>query len=138
MSSVEAKLDALAQDMGITVIETSKLGSSLNACFHPSTRTVFVRLGLDPVTRTCAIAHELGHAHYGHSCSTQRAEREADEWAACKLLKIDEVEAAGWECDGARSAMSAELGVTPGLLDLWMSMYEQGRIKNHHEWCTIN
>lgn len=137
MSSVEANLDALAQDMGITVIETSKLGSSLNACFHPSTRTVFVRLGLDPATRTCAIAHELGHAHYGHSCSMQRAEREADEWAARKLLDYDQVEKAGRECDDSIPAIAAELSVTPKLLRLWFEMYRAGKIQQRIS-CAIS
>ncbi|MDK6808157.1 hypothetical protein QP365_11370 [Corynebacterium aurimucosum] len=31
-----------------------------NACCHRSTNTVIVRTGLDPATRACAIAAELG------------------------------------------------------------------------------
>lgn len=135
MSPVEAALETLAHNMGITVIETSKLGSTLNACFHPPTQTIFIKIGLDPVTRRCAIAHELGHAHYGHNCSTPGAERQADEWAAQQLLDVGDVEVVGWECEGSAAAMAAELGVTPHLLVLWMGMYERGRIQPEKRAC---
>ncbi|MBH5301130.1 ImmA/IrrE family metallo-endopeptidase [Corynebacterium silvaticum] len=135
MSPVEAALETLAHNMGITVIETSNLGCTLNACFHPPTRTIFIKTGLDPVTRHCAIAHELGHAHYGHGCSTPGAERQADEWAARQLLDVGDVEAVGWECEGSAAAMAAELGVTPHLLTLWMRMYVQGRIQQEKRAC---
>lgn len=135
MSPVEAALETLAHTMGITVIETSKLGSTLNACFHPPTQTIFIKIGLDPVTRRCAIAHELGHAHYGHDCSTPGAERQADEWAARQLLDVGDVEVVGWECEGSAVAMAAELGVTPHLLVLWMGMYERGRIQPEKRAC---
>ncbi|MBG9260218.1 ImmA/IrrE family metallo-endopeptidase [Corynebacterium belfantii] len=135
MSPVEAALETLAHTMGITVIETSKLGSTLNACFHPPTQTIFIKIGLDPVTRRCAIAHELGHAHYGHDCSTPGAERQADEWAAQQLLDVGDVEVVGWECGGSAAAMAAELGVTPHLLVLWMGMYERGRIQPEKRAC---
>lgn len=135
MSPVEAALETLAHTMGITVIETSKLGSTLNACFHPASQTIFIKIGLDPVTRRCAIAHELGHAHYGHNCSTPGAERQADEWAAQQLLDVGDVEAVGLECEGSAAAMAAELGVTPHLLVLWMEMYERGRIQPEKRAC---
>ncbi|CAB0744709.1 ImmA/IrrE family metallo-endopeptidase [Corynebacterium diphtheriae] len=135
MSPVEAALETLAHTMGITVIETSKLGSTLNACFHPASQTIFIKIGLDPVTRRCAIAHELGHAHYGHNCSTPGAERQADEWAAQQLLDVGDVEVVGWECEGSAAAMAAELGVTPHLLVLWMGMYERGRIQPEKRAC---
>lgn len=128
MTPVEAALETLAHSMGITVIETSKLGSTLNACFHPSSQTIFIKMGLDPVTRRCAIAHELGHVHYGHECSTPGAERQADEWAAQQLLNLNDVETVGWDCDGSPSAMAAELGVTPHLLKVWMKLFSAGRI----------
>lgn len=136
MSNVEARLDALVQQMGVTVIETSKLGSTLNACFHQPTHTIFVRFGLDPVTRTCAIAHELGHAHYGHDCSHPRAEREADEWAARTLLSVEDVERAAYDCEASPAAMAAELGVTPHLLALWGRLYKAGRIKDTQSCLT--
>lgn len=137
MSTVERRLERLIADAGVRIVETGRLTRSLNACYHEPSRTIIVRWGLDPVTRVCAIAHELGHAHYGHDCSSARAEREADEWAARALLTVDLVEDAGRECDGAACAIAAELGVTPALLELWMQMYQAGRIPYTYEWCSI-
>lgn len=129
MSRVEERLEALAEDMGVRLVETGRLSPELNACFHAPTMTVFVRHGLDPVTRRCAIAHELGHAQAGDECSSPRAEKTADEWAAKNLLDLDEVETVARDVDHAPSAMAAELGVTPHLLAVWMRMYEAGRIR---------
>lgn len=124
MSRVEERLEALAEDMGVRLVETGRLSMEFNACFHAPTKTIFIRHGLDPVTRRCAIAHELGHAHAGDTCSSSRAE-----WAASNLLDLDEVEAVAMDVDHAPSAMAAELGVTPNLLAVWMRLYEAGRIR---------
>lgn len=138
MSQIERRLEKLIDDAGIRIVETGRLSSDLNACYHEPSQTIVIRWGLDPVTRRCAIAHELGHAYYGHDCSSQRAEREADEWAAKQLLTVDMVETAGASCDGAPSLIASELGVTPGLLSTWMRMYEAGRILGTYEWCSIS
>lgn len=129
MSAIERRLEELVEEMGLRLVETGRLSPSLNACYHAGSNTVLVRWGLDLVTRRCAIAHELGHAHHGDTCSTTRAERGADEWAATRLLELDEVEAVGWDVDGEPAAMATELGVTPHLLDVWMRLYEAGRIR---------
>ena len=47
-------------------------------CFTALTEPVYVRAGLNPITQTYAITHELGHTHHAHDCSTQQAERKAD------------------------------------------------------------
>ena len=57
--------------MGTTIIESNRLDASYNVVFYRPGRTLYVQAGLDPVTRTCAITHELGHTHYAHDCSTQ-------------------------------------------------------------------
>lgn len=135
MNTVEARLERLIQDMGITIVETPKLEMSLNACFHLQTSTIIVNSGLDPATRTCAIAHELGHAYYGHDCSTSFAEYQADQWAAQNLLTLDMVKTTSAECDGMPALIAAELGVTPELLATWMRLYEAGRI--HRQYVAI-
>lgn len=86
-------------------IETGRLGVRYNACYHQATRTIIVRTGLDPVTRTCAIGHEIGHAVNGDNCSNSRAERLADEWAARHLIDVDLVEAAAADSSGTPSAI---------------------------------
>ena len=53
--------------MGTTIVESNRLDASYNVVFYRPGQTVYVRAGLDPITRTCAIAHELRYAHYPHN-----------------------------------------------------------------------
>ena len=72
--------------MGTTIVESNRLDASYNVVFYRPGQTVYVRAGLNPVTQTCTITHELGHTPYAHDCSTQQAEHKADKWAADHLL----------------------------------------------------
>lgn len=128
MSFVEDRLHALLDEQGVELVETGRLDARYNACFHAGSHTIVVRGGLDPVTRACTIAHEIGHAAHGDSCSSPRAERLADEWAAQRLVDGDRIEEIAADCGGAPSAIAAELGVTPHLLGVWMRMLEAGRV----------
>ena len=98
--------------MGTTIIESNRLDASYNVVFYRPGRTLYVQAGLDPVTRTCAITHELGHIHYAHDCSTQQAEHKADEWAANHLLHEAAVQHTGYETEFEPAATATELGVT--------------------------
>ncbi len=136
MSNVEARLETLAQTIGVNVVESNKLGSFLNACFHKSTQTIIVRRSLDPATRKCAIAHELGHAHYGHDCSSPRTKREADESAARLLVDYHNMEQIAYEFGWPPPEICAELGVTPVLFEVWNRLYAAGKI-DVNDWCQI-
>lgn len=129
MSNIEDRLHDLALEAGIELIETRELDARFNAVFHSPSRRVFVRSGLDPATRVCAIAHELGHAANNDTCSSSRAERLADEWAAMKLIDGDTVADLAHVFHGASTAIAAELGITPHLLGIWHQLVETGRIK---------
>lgn len=109
MSAIEKRLDQLIAASGVRLVETSRLTADLNACYHADNDVILVKWGLDPVTRRCAIAHELGHAHAGDTCSSARAERTADEWAALHLLDLDAVEQAAYDVDEAPAAMADKL-----------------------------
>lgn len=128
MSYVEDRLADMLAGLDVHLVESARLDARFNAVWHPASRTVIVRRGLDPVTHTCAIAHELGHIVNGDTCSSPRAERLADEWAAQQLIQADRVEDVAADCDGAPTAIAAELGVTPHLLSVWMQLYAAGRI----------
>ena len=54
--------------MSTTIVESKRLDTSYNAVFYRPGRTVYVEAGLNPVTQTCAITHELRYAHYAHNC----------------------------------------------------------------------
>lgn len=128
MSNVEDRLQDLLVERGVSLVETDMLDARFNAVYYAESQIIIVRSTLDPVTRVCAIAHELGHAVNNDSCSSSRAERLADEWAARNIIDPTIVEDVAQDCGGAPSAIAAELGVTPHLLSVWMQLFEAGRI----------
>lgn len=57
------------------------------AAWFPKTRTITLRYGMNDVETLCALAHELGHAHYDDPPGHQIAnERRADRFAARLLI----------------------------------------------------
>lgn len=129
MSEIEDRLGRLAEQLRVEVVETVELTARMNACYVAASGVIYVRKNLDPVTRACAIAHELGHAFYGHECSTPRFERVADIWAARQLLDGRVTLDLLREYRDAPGALAAELGVTPRLLSLWLDCDEHHKIK---------
>ncbi|WP_101844534.1 ImmA/IrrE family metallo-endopeptidase [Zhihengliuella sp. ISTPL4] len=78
----------LADDLGLRVIE--RAGATPGG-FQPLTRTIRLAPGMSRRTTRSILAHELGHAHLGHQPTRQpavraRQERQADEWAARRLI----------------------------------------------------
>lgn len=136
MSVVEERLEARLEELGVALIERPDLRVDLNACYHDGSRSIIVRWGLDPVTRRCAIAHELGHFHYGHDCSSPRAKRDADEYAAKLLISYSDVSRIAHESGWTPPEICAELGVTPALFEVWSRLYAAGKI-DVNDWCRI-
>ncbi len=84
--------------------------------YSPSEGRIYFDLSLTPDERRCTIAHELGHAHHGHTCDSLTAERQADTFAA--ELLIDPAEYAALEqVSTDRFYIADELGITIDLLD---------------------
>jgi hypothetical protein len=75
----------LAASQGLTVhgahLEEDTLG-----LYSPDERRIYFDLKLTPFERRSILAHELGHAHYGHDCDSPRNERQADIFAARLLI----------------------------------------------------
>jgi Zn-dependent peptidase ImmA (M78 family) len=97
-----------------------------DAWWVPAHDVILMRPRLLQVERRCSLAHELGHRHLEHTGQCRygdsrrqgaRAELEADQWAARKLITI---EALGsvlvWTDD--RDEAADELWVTRRLLDV--------------------
>lgn len=68
----------------------SHIGDALGY-YDPATDEVHIDFDLTPIEQRCIVAHELGHAWHGHDCSTPRAEREADIYAADLLIDASEL-----------------------------------------------
>lgn len=91
--------------------------------YDHTTRTISIRTGLAPIQWRCVLAHELGHAHWGHDGSCPRAERQADEHAVILLVSPGEWEAATVLHDSAE-AVAHELGILPRLVEVACDVHQ--------------
>ena len=119
-------LEQLADAMGITI---SHHAGGEKGKWIPETKTVSIRHGMHPTQTLCTLAHELGHAHHGHTPGASgwlrdRQEREADEWAAGVLIDDDAYMVAESDCGGYEGAVAWELGVTVHLLRVWRRAFQ--------------
>jgi Zn-dependent peptidase ImmA (M78 family) len=115
--------DALAHRLGIRVINGAPPHGWWGAYLH-AYRAIILRHDLGPHQRRSTLAHELGHAHYGHTGHHPSQERLADRYAANLLINADEL------LDAILThqtipALSAELGVMPSLVTTYL--------EEHHE-----
>lgn len=121
------RLEKIAESMDLVVYETSNL--PLNGCYIHHRRVILLRYNTDPVTKRCALAHELGHAYYGDEGPCEpRLERRADLFAA-DLLITKEAYAEAERIHPATSFIAQELSVTPHLVEVWK--------QHHHEWSYL-
>jgi Zn-dependent peptidase ImmA (M78 family) len=70
-------------------VHAAHLPGDLLGCYLPDSRRIYIDLRLTPAERRSVLAHELGHAHYGHSCDSPSAERQAEAFAARLLIDPD-------------------------------------------------
>ncbi len=83
--------------------------------YSPMFHRIVVRLGMTRAQRRWILAHEIGHAFYGHAChgsrTYDRAERQADKYAA--ELLIDPAEYARLEqLNADQHWLAEEFGVS--------------------------
>lgn len=103
------------------------------AAWQPHRRTVTLRIGMGDTTTLCALAHELGHAHYGDPPGHYGAhELRANRFAAHLLVSPAEYAAAEELYGPQPNLIAAELGVTLTVLNTWISNYR----KNSHDHAT--
>jgi Zn-dependent peptidase ImmA (M78 family) len=108
-----------AARQGISV-HAARLEHGVLGEWYEDEREIYYDLRMAPDETICTIAHELGHAHYGHPCEDdQRIEDQADEYAA--RLLIDPAIYARLEREGVHQHdIAEELGVTVDLLNIFM------------------
>lgn len=85
-------------------------------------RLVVLRPGMRPAHEQCVLAHELGHAAYGHVSSTPKTELQADRFAASNLINFAMLMDAA-EKSQNEAEVCLELGVTVRLLRVYLTMY---------------
>lgn len=122
-------LHALAEALGVRIVRHD---GGIPAWYHHDSRTISTRRGQSIELYRSSLAHELGHAFYGHLPSDdlkviERQERQADRFAASLLLDEESVRIASLVCDDQLAGMADELEVTEELLAFWWQMHHPDR-----------
>lgn len=115
MTPVDAILASLAESLGVTVAY-GRLPEDRDGEYCHATRTIRLRHGMHRRLHRSVLAHELGHAVFGDVPSTVEAvnakqERRAEEWAALRLIEVDEYRQLEIHHRGHAGAIAVGLGV---------------------------
>lgn len=116
-------LEAAAREHGVT-LKLAALPDHLRGLYIPTKGLILINQRLNASQRCAAAAHELGHAHYGHGCDSERAEAQAWKYAAGLLVDAGEYARAEGLC-AHPAAIAAELGVTVRVVLEWQRHYGQ-------------
>ncbi|RRJ85947.1 hypothetical protein EG850_11210 [Gulosibacter macacae] len=95
--------------------------------YYPGSDRILIRTGLTPIEERSVLTHELGHRHYGHYCSSPRAELLADRWAARRLIDPAELERVARLYPDNPGAWCLHLQVSPRLLEVHLAQQQVAR-----------
>lgn len=109
-------------DMGLGV-EWVDLGPSRRGEYVDGSRLIRLHRGLTRAQATATLAHEIGHAEFGHSCSTPATERRAWQYGASLVVSVADYQRAERIVGHHPNALAAELGVTRRLIEAWRDWY---------------
>lgn len=91
----------------------------------PERRVIVLHKGMTRRQQWCCLAHECAHVALGHWGHTLRQERQADEWAAARLITPEMMERAEHLVGHSTWMLADELDVTPWVIVTWREMFER-------------
>ncbi|MCM3657774.1 ImmA/IrrE family metallo-endopeptidase [Agromyces mediolanus] len=111
------ELVRVAASMGLR-LHCAHLPDDTLGYYAPDEARIYFDMRLTPIERRSVVAHELGHAHYGHTCSNASTERQAKIYAARLLINARDY--AGLErVNPDQHHLAEELGVTAELVEIF-------------------
>lgn len=115
MTPIDAHLEDLARQAGVTV-RYQALRPGRDGEYIHARRLIRLRPGMPARLHRSVFAHELGHAAFGDTPARfgplhAKQERRAEEWAALRLISLDDYRHAEHVHAGHPGAMALELGV---------------------------
>jgi Zn-dependent peptidase ImmA (M78 family) len=120
---VRALIEEAAR-LGVKV-HIAEMDGDLRGFYSHRHRVIVVRLGMSRAQLNETLAHELGHAFYGHECTTAQMaeqERQADRRGALLLVDPDAY-AAAEAFNPHVNHIAAELELTPHVIEVWRSTW---------------
>lgn len=105
---------AIAAEYGVRV-HVWGLPQGTRGLYDDEEKRIYLNLRLTHNERRSTLAHEIGHAHYGHDCHSPKGERQARIYAA--RLLIDPAEYARLDrINSDQYWLAEELSVTPQVI----------------------
>lgn len=130
----------MASGLGVwvDVDDVGWLEDGASGGWFPEHDLILLAPGLHPVEQRCTLAHELGHATYGHRAGVggwlqARQERQADRFAATLLVSPIEYELAERLYGHAPGLLAQELDVTANIVTTWQRLNGSRAIKQRRE-----
>lgn len=113
--TIDLQLDDYARMIGVAVVYAPLPADRDGEYDHPR-RIIRLREGMSSRHHRSVLAHELGHAAFGDVPSrygpvNAKQERRAEEWAALRLIPLDEYRRTEQIHRGHAGAMALDLGV---------------------------
>lgn len=113
----------LADELGLTVREAPDCHRS---GYLPGENFIYLTPGMRGRIARSVLAHEIGHHLFGHRptndpAQRRKQEREANVWAALRLIKAHDYAAVESEYLGHAPSMAVNLGVADELLAAYQS-----------------
>ena len=118
-TTAHTNLNATAEALGVRVRE-APTPNGLWGIYDKPRHLITLSPGLSEAQYRSTLAHEIGHARYGHHGHHPKTERLADKWAAGKLLNFDMIlEQARFTL--ATSEIAAQLNVMPWVVEAFVN-----------------
>lgn len=101
-----------------------------NGEYRDDLKRIRLREGMSERLARWTLAHELGHATYGHrpnmfGQSDARQERQADEWAALHLIDLEQYREVEELRDGHIASMAHDLGVVTNGVEAYQRLLDR-------------
>lgn len=108
-------------DLGLTV-EYADLDNDRDGEYDHDSQLIRLQRGMSPRLHRSVLAHEIAHAVFADVPSmfgpvNAKQERRADEWAALRLISVEEYRRSEALHHGHVEALAVELGVTVDLVE---------------------
>ncbi|OIH81921.1 hypothetical protein BLJ79_21410 [Arthrobacter sp. UCD-GKA] len=111
------RLMSIAAELGVRVMHGALPAE--NGIYYRDLGLVVLHVGLSETLELCTLAHELGHAHHGHTDTSEASEFAANRFAA-RLLIDDREYAAAEGMSDSPLFIAQELGVTLALVRAYL------------------
>lgn len=125
------KLDRLYQhatDLRLDVVH-AELPLRIHGFYEDASRLIVLNSLCTAAQMIGALAHEVGHGHYGDRCSTEAIERRADEKGASLVIGPREYAEAEEAVGEHAGALARHMGVTRDMVVAWRRWWvRQGRM----------